>query len=51
MSNTVFSVETSVKKKGRGKALKWEEHLVEDKTGFILYQSLGDVVHDAAISV
>ena len=40
----------SVKKKGRGKALKWEEHLVEDKTGFILYQSLGDVVHDAAIS-
>ena len=39
----------SVKKKGRGKALKWEEHLVEDKTGFILYQSLGDVVHDAAV--
>ena len=39
----------SVKKKGRGKALKWEKHLVEDKTGSILHQSLGDVVHDAAI--
>jgi hypothetical protein len=41
---------TIVKRKGRGKALKWEEHLLLDMTGFIVYPSLDDVRHDAAIS-
>ena len=41
---------TSVKRKGRGKAVIWEEYLLKDNTGFIIYPSFADVLHDAAVS-